>query len=287
MPGVKDRVVVITGAGGGLGREYALLLAREGARVVVNDLGGARDGTGAGQSMADGVVDEIRAASGTAVANYDNIATEVGANNLIQTAIAEFGAVHAVVHNAGILRDSAFHKMTAEQWGAVQQVHLSGGYFVARAAWPHFREQKHGRIVMATSTSGLFGNFGQSNYGAAKLGLVGLANTLAIEGAKFNILANSVAPLAATRMTQDVAPQEMLDKLPPAYVAGVVGYLVSDECESTATVVVAGGGQVYRVAQFSNKGTVFAEPPTINDVAAQWNQITDLSSAELGTNPLG
>ncbi|MET9486487.1 SDR family oxidoreductase [Nocardia sp. NPDC006630] len=287
MPGVTDRVIVVTGAGGGLGREYALLLAREGALVVVNDLGGARDGSGAGHSMADTVVEEIRAAGGTAVANYDSIATEEGAAALIKTAVDAFGTVHGVVNNAGILRDGSFAKMTTENWESVQRVHLWGAYFVTRAAWPYFREQSHGRVVMATSTSGLFGNFGQANYGAAKLGLVGLINTLAIEGARNNILANAVAPLAATRMTEDIAPKEMLDKLPPAYVAGVVGYLMSDECSDTATVVVAGGGRVQRVAQFQNKGAVFTAPPSIDEVAAQWGEITDMSGAELGINPLG
>ncbi|MCU1640698.1 MAG: serine/threonine protein kinase [Nocardia sp.] len=287
MPGVTDRVIVVTGAGGGLGREYALLLAREGALVVVNDLGGARDGSGAGHSMADTVVEEIRAAGGTAVANYDSIATDEGAAALIKTAVDAFGTVHGVVNNAGILRDGSFAKMTTENWESVQRVHLWGAYFVTRAAWPYFREQNHGRVVMATSTSGLFGNFGQANYGAAKLGLVGLINTLAIEGARNNILANAVAPLAATRMTEDIAPKEMLDKLPPAYVAGVVGYLMSDECSDTATVVVAGGGRVQRVAQFQNKGAVFTTPPSIDDVAAQWGEITDMSGAELGINPLG
>ncbi|WP_067904417.1 SDR family oxidoreductase [Nocardia vaccinii] len=287
MPGVTDRVIAITGAGGGLGREYALLLAKEGALVVVNDLGGARDGTGAGSSMADEVVREIREAGGTAVANYDNIATEDGAANLVRTAIDSFGAIHGVVNNAGILRDGSFGKMTADNWESVQKVHLWGGYYVTRAAWPHFREQNHGRIVMASSTSGLFGNFGQANYGAAKLGLVGLVNTLAIEGARANILANAIAPMAATRMTEDIAPKELLDKLPPAHVAGVVGYLVSDECQDTATVVVAGGGQVYRVQQFQNKGAVFATPPSIDEVGAQWSRITDMSGAEPGANPLG
>ncbi|MBF6149511.1 SDR family oxidoreductase [Nocardia nova] len=287
MPGVTDRVIVVTGAGGGLGREYALLLAKEGALVVVNDLGGARDGSGSGTSMADAVVQEIRDAGGTAVANYDNIATEEGAASLIKTAVDNFGTVHGVIHNAGILRDGSFAKMTADNWESVQRVHLWGGYFVTRAAWPYFREQNHGRIVVAASTSGLFGNFGQANYGAAKLGLVGLINTLAIEGGRNNILANAIAPLAATRMTEDIAPKEMLDKLPPAHVAGVVGYLMSDECEDTATVVVAGGGRVYRVQQFQNKGAVFAAPPSIDEVAAQWSQITDMSGAEPGANPLG
>ncbi|MGW4125334.1 SDR family oxidoreductase [Nocardia sp. NPDC004711] len=287
MPGVTDRVIVVTGAGGGLGREYALLLAKEGALVVVNDLGGARDGSGSGTSMADAVVQEIRDAGGTAVANYDNIATEEGAASLIKTAVDNFGTVHGVIHNAGILRDGSFAKMTADNWESVQRVHLWGGYYVTRAAWPYFREQNHGRIVVAASTSGLFGNFGQANYGAAKLGLVGLINTLAIEGGRNNILANAIAPLAATRMTEDIAPKEMLDKLPPAHVAGVVGYLMSDECEDTATVVVAGGGQVYRVQQFQNKGAVFAAPPSIDEVAEQWSRITDMSDAEPGANPLG
>jgi NAD(P)-dependent dehydrogenase (short-subunit alcohol dehydrogenase family) len=287
MPGVTDRVIVVTGAGGGLGREYALLLASEGALVVVNDLGGARDGSGAGTAMADKVVQEIKDAGGNAVANYDSVATEEGAKALIQTAIDTFGAVHGIVNNAGILRDGAFHKMTTESWNAVQQVHLYGGYHVTRAAWPHFREQGFGRIVFAASTSGIFGNFGQANYGAAKLGLVGLMNTLAIEGRKANITANAIAPMAATRMTEDIAPPEMLEKLSPAHVAPIVGYLLSDECTDTAQVLVAGGGRVYRVAQFQNKGAVFTEPPTIDEVAGQWSRITDVSSAELGANPLG
>lgn len=287
MSGVTGRVVVITGAGGGLGREYALLLAGEGAWVVVNDLGGARDGSGSGTSMADAVVQEIRDAGGVAVANYDNIATEAGATALIAAAVENFGAVHGVIHNAGILRDGSFGKMTADNWDSVQKVHLFGGYYVTRAAWPHFRAQNHGRIVVASSTSGLFGSFGQANYGAAKLGLVGLINTLSIEGARNNIRANAIAPMAATRMTADIAPKELLDKLPPAHVAGVVGYLVSDECEDSGTVLVAGGGHVYRLQQFQNKGAFFAEPPSIDDVAAQWNRITDMSAAEPGTNPLG
>ena len=194
MPGVQDRVIVVTGAGGGLGREYALTLAREGASVIVNDLGGSRDGTGAGHNMADEVVKEIKDAGGRAAANYDSVATEEGAAGIIKTALDEFGAVHGVVSNAGILRDGTFHKMTSENWDAVLKVHLYGGYNVIRAAWPHFREQSYGRVVVATSTSGLFGNFGQTNYGAAKLGLVGLINSLALEGAKYNIHANALAP---------------------------------------------------------------------------------------------
>lgn len=287
MPGLDGRAIVVTGAGGGLGREYALLLAREGARVVVNDLGGARDGSGSGSAMADSVVDEIKADGNEAVANYDNVATADGAAALIDTAISAFGSIDGVVHNAGILRDSSFAKMSDEHWDAVIKVHLYGGYFVTHAAWPHFRAQNYGRIVVAASTSGIFGNFGQANYGAAKLGLVGLVNTLAIEGGRSNIRANAVAPMAATRMTNDIAPAEVLDKLPPAHVAPVVGYLLSEECEESGAVFVVGGGLVQRVAQFQNRGVTFAEPPTVQEVAQRWSDITDLSDAIIGTNPLG
>jgi NAD(P)-dependent dehydrogenase (short-subunit alcohol dehydrogenase family) len=287
MAGLDGRVVIITGAGGGLGREYALLLASEGARVAVNDLGGARDGSGAGQAMADTVVEEIRQLGGTALANYDNIASEDGAQALVDATIEEFGTLDGVVNNAGILRDGAFHKMTAANWDAVLKVHLYGGFYVTRAAWPHLRENGFGRVVMATSTSGLFGNFGQANYGAAKLGLLGLINTLAIEGAKYGILVNAVAPMAATRMTADVAPTELLDKLPPAQVAPVVGYLMSEQCTDTASVYVVGGGNIQRVAQFQNKGVSFSEPPTVDELTARWSEISDLSNVELGVNPLG
>ncbi|SKQ60848.1 SDR family oxidoreductase [Mycobacteroides abscessus] len=278
MPGVQDRVIVVTGAGGGLGREYALTLAGEGASVVVNDLGGARDGSGAGSAMADGVVDEIKAAGGRAVANYDSVATEEGAANIVKTALDEFGAIHGVVSNAGILRDGTFHKMTYDNWHAVQQVHLYGGYNITRAAWPHFREQGYGRIVVATSTSGLFGNFGQANYGAAKLGLVGLINTLALEGAKYNIRSNAIAPIAATRMTADIASEAVLEQLPPAFVSPVVGYLCTEESTDNGSVFVVGGGKVQRVALFENAGATFASPPTVDEVAARWGEIEDLAT---------
>ena len=287
MTGVQDRVIAVTGAGGGLGREYALTLAREGACVVVNDLGGARDGTGAGSAMADQVVAEIRAAGGRAVANYDSVATEEGAAGIIKTALDEFGAVHGVVSNAGILRDGTFHKMTLENFNAVLQVHLFGGYNVIRAAWPHFREQSFGRVVVATSTSGLFGNFGQANYGAAKLGLVGLINTLAIEGAKYNIHANAIAPIAATRMTQDILPPEVFEKLTPEFVAPVVAYLCTEESTDTASVFIVGGGRVQRTALFQNEGATFQNPPSVADIAAQWSEITDLSAAKPASFKLG
>jgi NAD(P)-dependent dehydrogenase (short-subunit alcohol dehydrogenase family) len=286
VPGVQDKVVIVTGAGGGLGRAYARFLADNGALVVVNDVGGARDGSGSGTSMADAVVEEIRSAGGTAVADYSSVATREGAEIIVATAIEHFGAVHGVVNNAGILRDGAFHKMLDENWDAVLKVHLYGGYNVSRAAWPHLREQKFGRIVVATSTSGLYGNFGQSNYGAAKLGLVGLINTLAIEGAKYGITANAVAPLAATRMTADIAPKEVLDTLDPGHVAPAVGYLMSDENQDTGSVFVVGGGLVQRVAQFQNDGVTFGQPPSLEEISRRWSEVSDMSSAKPGTNPI-
>jgi NAD(P)-dependent dehydrogenase (short-subunit alcohol dehydrogenase family) len=284
---VQDRVIVVTGAGGGLGREYALTLAKEGASVVVNDLGGARDGTGAGHSMADEVVKEIKDAGGRAVANYDSVAETEGAENIIKTALDEFGKVDGVVSNAGILRDGTFHKMEFGAWDSVLKVHLYGGYNVIRAAWPHFRENSYGRVVVATSTSGLFGNFGQANYSAAKLGLVGLINTLAQEGAKYNIKTNAVAPIAATRMTQDILPPEVFEKLTPEYVAPVVAYLMSEENPETAAVFIVGGGKVQRAALFQNEGVTFSTVPSVDDVAAKWGEVADLSAAQRATFTVG
>jgi NAD(P)-dependent dehydrogenase (short-subunit alcohol dehydrogenase family) len=287
MSGVRDRVVVVTGAGNGLGRAYALTLAAAGAKVVVNDLGGSRDGTGAGSAAADAVVEEIKSAGGTAVANHDSVASAEGGAAIVQTALDAFGRIDGVIANAGILRDRAFHKMTNEDFDAVIRVHLYGAFHTIHAAWPHLREQQHGRIVVATSTSGIFGNFGQANYGAAKSGMIGLINTLAVEGRKANVLANAVAPMAATRMTADVAPPEVLAALDPAHVAPVVGHLCSDELTESGSVFVVGGGQVYRVAQFQTKGVTFAEIPSIEEVGRRWNEISDLDGAVVGVNPVG
>jgi NAD(P)-dependent dehydrogenase (short-subunit alcohol dehydrogenase family) len=282
VPGVEGRVVVVTGSGGGLGRQHALLFAQRGARVVVNDLGGSRDGSGAGSEMADNVVTEITEAGGEAVANYDNVATPDGGQAIVQTALEAFGQIDVVVNNAGILRDVSFAKMTDEQWDAVVKVHLYGTYHVTRAAWPHMRESAYGRVVVTTSTSGLFGNFGQANYGAAKLGMVGLINTLALEGRKYDITANAVAPIAATRMTEDIMPEEMLAVLDPAFVSPLVVHLASEECTDSGEIVVAGGGNYARVHYMQAKGAQFSEVPSVDDVAAKWSQIMDLEGAQLG-----
>ena len=287
MAGVEGRVVVVTGSGGGLGRQHALLFASRGARVVVNDLGGSRDGSGAGSEMADDVVKEITAAGGEAVANYDNVATPEGGEAIVQTAIDTFGTLDVVVNNAGILRDVSFAKMEYPQWDAVVKVHLFGSYHVTHAAWPILREKAYGRVVMTTSTSGLFGNFGQANYGAAKLGMVGLMNTLAIEGRKYGIGVNAIAPIAATRMTEDIFPAEMLSALDPAYVSPLVVHLSSEECTDTGTIVLAGGGNYARVAYAQAKGHQFSDGiPSVDDIAAHWATITDMTDAPLG-KPFG
>ena len=267
-----------------MGREYALTLASEGASVVVNDLGGARDGTGAGSAMADEVVNEIKDAGGRAVANYDSVAESEGAENIIKTALDEFGKVDGVVSNAGILRDGTFHKMEFANWDAVLKVHLYGGYNVIRAAWPHFREQSFGRVVVATSTSGLFGNFGQANYGAAKLGLVGLINTLAQEGAKYNIKANAVAPIAATRMTAG-HPAAGGVREADAGVRGAGGGLPVHRGGARHRVGVhrrRRQGAAHRAVP-ERRRHVHRRLPSVDDVAAKWGEITDLSAAQQAT----
>ena len=270
------RVAVVTGAGGGLGRSHALLLASRGAKVVVNDLGTDRHGREPGSDMADAVVEEIREAGGEAVANPDGVHTRDGAQRIVQTALDEWGRIDIVVNNAGILRDRSFSNMTDDEWDAVLQVHLYGGYYVTKAAWDHMKEAGYGRIVNTTSGSGLYGNFGQANYSAAKLGLVGLTRTLAHEGQKYDVKANAIAPAAASRMTEDIMPDELLERLEPEYVSPLVAYLVSEQCEETGSVFSVGGGYYARVAIVEGEGATFDDLPSPDEIADRFDDIREL-----------
>ncbi len=276
----EGRVAIVTGAGGGLGRSHALLLASRGAKVVVNDIGGSVDGTGTDQSAAQKVVDEIRAAGGEAVPSYDGVDTPEGAAKIVETAIDAFGQIDIVINNAGILRDVSFHKMSVEDWDAVLRVHLGGTMYVSRAAWPHLRERKYGRIVNTTSAAGLYGNFGQANYAAAKMGIVGLTKTLAQEGKKYDIRANVIAPVAKSRMTETILDTATLSKLEPKLVSPLVAYLASEGCADTGQVYAVGGGYVSRVAVVEGEGTFFASAEiSPEQVASSWAQINDLEKA--------
>ncbi|MFZ0626320.1 MAG: SDR family oxidoreductase [Acidimicrobiia bacterium] len=271
------RVAVVTGAGGGLGREYALELARRGARVVVNDLGGAVDGSGSSKKAADLVVDEIVEAGGEAVPSYDSVATRDGGQSIIETAIDDFGTVDIVINNAGILRDKSFANMTMDEVDAVIDVHLRGAFHVSHPAFQVMKEKGYGRFVHTTSASGLFGNFGQTNYGAAKAGLVGLSNVLAIEGAKYNIKSNAVAPTARTRMTEDILGPfaEMFD---PRQVMPIVVYLCSEPNQFSHEIFTAGGGRYGRVFIGTNTGWFAGQGmvPTIEDLADHLDEVRDI-----------
>jgi len=279
------RSAIVTGAGAGLGRAYALDLARRGASVVVNDLGGSRDGGGSGSaSPADRVVAEIQAAGGRAVANYDNVATAEGGANIVKTALDAFGSVDILINNAGILRDKSFVKMEPENWQAVLDVHLKGAYNVTRPAFAAMKENGYGRIVMTTSAAGLYGNFGQSNYAAAKMGLVGLMNTLKIEGAKYDIRVNTVAPIAASRLTEDVMPPELFEKSKPEFVAPLVIYLCSERCPVSGNIYNAGMGFFNRAAVVTGPGQVLVkegQDPTPETVMDNLKTISDLTGGKV------
>lgn len=279
------KVAVITGAGGGLGKTYALELARRGARVVVNDLGGSVDGTGKSRSAADVVVDEIRSAGGEAVGNYDSVSTETGGAAIVQTAVDAFGSVDIVVNNAGILRDKSFANMTMAEVEAVVDVHLKGAFYVSSPAFRIMKENGFGRFVFTSSAAGLFGNFGQANYGAAKLGLVGLSNVLAVEGQKYNIKSNAIAPIARTRMTEDILGPfvEMVD---PNQVTPMVVYLCSETNEHTHEIFTVGGGRYGRVFIGTNNGWFAGsgEVPTVEDVCDHIDEIRDISDYSIPSN---
>lgn len=263
------RVAIITGAGGGLGKTYALLLGKRGAKVVVNDLGGKPDGTGASTSMADTTVSEIKAAGGEAVANYDSVSTPDGGKKITQCALDHFGRVDIVINNAGVLRDKTFLKLTPEELEIVLDVHLKGAFYVTQPAFASMKENNYGRILMTASAAGVFGNFGQTNYGAAKMGLVGLAHVLSIEGAKNNIKCNVIAPIAKTRMTEQLLGP-LADQVLPEHVTPLVAYLVSEKCELTHEVFSVGGGRFARIfvglapGWYAGKGKV-ASPEDIRD----------------------
>ncbi|HEX7116593.1 MAG TPA: SDR family oxidoreductase [Steroidobacter sp.] len=273
------RVAVITGAGNGLGRAYAKAFAARGAKVLVNDLGGAAQGGGRDPSVAQAVVDEIRAAGGEAAANGDSV--EEG-SRIIEAALDHFGRVDIVINNAGVLRDAAFHKMTDEDWDLVYRVHLNGAFQVTRAAWPHLRGQGYGRIIMTASSAGVYGNFGQANYAAAKLGLFGFAQTLAIEGRSKNVLVNTIAPVAASRLTATVLPQEVLSVLKPELVTPLVLLLSSEASPTTGQLFEVGGGCVARLRWERSPGLSFdvATGYTPEQLAASWQTLESFEGGE-------
>jgi len=272
--GYDGKVVIITGAGGGLGRQHALLLASRGALVVINDLGGSIDGSGSDKGAAEHVVDEIKAAGGEAVADTNSVATPEGGAAIVQTAIDAFGKVDVVINNAGILRDKSFHNMTPELLDPVLDVHLKGAFYVTQPAWVVMREQGYGRIVSTSSAAGVFGNFGQTNYGAAKMGLVGFTRVLAAEGAKYNIKANAIAPLALTRMTENLMGGAFGDKLAPGLVSPLVAYLAHEDCPVNGQLFSVGGGRVAHVFIAETQG-YFKEDLALEDVRDNWATITD------------
>jgi NAD(P)-dependent dehydrogenase (short-subunit alcohol dehydrogenase family) len=271
----EGRVAIVTGAGGGLGRAYALDLARRGAKVVVNDLGGARDGSGASLSAAQAVVDEITAFGGEAMANGASVTDMAAVEKMVANVKERWGRVDILINNAGILRDKTFVKMTLDDFRTVIDVHLMGSVNCTKAVWELMREQGYGRILMTTSSTGLYGNFGQANYGAAKLALVGLMKTLALEGAKYNVHVNTIAPLAATRMTEDLMPPAMLEKLGPETVVPASVYLVSEEAP-TNVILNAGGGGIERAYVTLTRGIhLGADELTAEHVAARFAEISD------------
>ena len=268
------RVAIITGAGNGLGRSHALLLASRGARVVVNDLGGSHRGEGKSSEAADRVVAEIKAAGGEAVANYDSV--EDG-DKIVQCALDSFGRLDILVNNAGILRDTSFQKMTAADWDLIYRVHVAGVFKTTHAAWGHMRDRDYGRIVMTSSAAGIYGNFGQANYSMAKLGVHGLAQTLAIEGRKKNVLVNTIAPIAGSRMTETVLPPDLIEALKPEYVSPLVAYLCSEGCSDTGGLFEVGGGFIGKLRWERTQGKSFrlSRKLTPEAVADAWGEITD------------
>jgi NAD(P)-dependent dehydrogenase (short-subunit alcohol dehydrogenase family) len=270
-----DQVVIVTGSGNGLGKSHALEFARRGARVVVNDLGGARDGSGGGSAAAEEVVAQIKDEGGEAIANGANVAEFSQVESMVSATLEKWGRIDVLVNNAGILRDKTFAKMDLADFQTVVDVHLKGSVNCTKAVWEQMREQQYGRIVMTSSSSGIYGNFGQTNYGAAKMGVVGFMNTLAIEGQKYGIKVNALAPVAATRMTEDLMPENVLSLLQPEAVTPAVIFMASEDAP-TRQIIAAGAGVFAKVVIQETPGVFLSEDIRDADhVAAAWEKIAD------------
>ena len=275
----KDKVVIVTGAGGGLGRSHSLEFAKRGAKVVVNDLGGSVDGSGGSSDAANNVVKEITEAGGIAIPNGSSVTDDDGVKNMVDQTMDEFGRIDILINNAGILRDRSFTKMTMEDFTLVTDIHLMGSVKPTKMVWEIMKEQNYGRILVTTSSTGLYGNFGQSNYGAAKLGVVGFVNTLKLEGQKYNINCNVLCPVAYTRMTENLMPPEAEQLLTPGSVTPAVIYL-SSENGPTGTILCAGAG-VYSVAKImESDGENLGLEASAEDLEKNWDKISDFSEAK-------
>lgn len=274
-----DQVVIITGAGMGLGRSHAHLFASLGAKVLVNDLGTATDGTGASTRIADAVVDEIRAAGGFAIANHDSV--EQG-QRLVEQALDEWGSIAVVINNAGIIRDASFHKLQLEDWLAVQRVNLEGAFRVTHAAWPHLRANRYGRVLFTASAAGIYGNFGQANYGSAKLGLHGLARSLAVEGSSRNIHVNTIAPMLDSRLLEGLMPDALRSRLRPQLVSPLAAYLCHASCRETGGLFEVGGGWYGKLRWQRSDGAALPldRPVDIQAIADHWPAIVDFELAQ-------
>ncbi len=278
------KVAIVTGAGAGLGKTYALELAKRGAKVIVNDLGGSRDGSGADTKAADQVVDEIKAAGGEAAPNYDSVATQEGGENIVKTAVDNFGQIDIIVNNAGILRDKSLVKMNKEEWELVLAVHLQGAFYVTQPAFKLMKENGYGRIINTASGAGLYGNFGQANYAAAKMGLVGLMHSVHTEGAKYNIKCNTIAPIAASRLTEDVMPPEIFSKLDPKFVTPLVLYLASEENQDSGMIFNCAAGWFSRSAIMCGTGTFIGDGKrdiAVEEVRDAWSEVTSLDDIKV------
>lgn len=278
---MEGRVAVVTGAGRGLGRAYARQLSALGAKIVVNDPGVVIDGTGGDIGPAESVVKEIRESGGDATPNFDSVADWDGARKIVQAAIDEYGQIDILVNNAGVIRDHTLDNLSLDDWNTVMSVHLFGTFYCVKAAFPHMREKAYGRIVSTTSGAGLFGNIGQAAYAAAKMGIVGFMNVVALEGAERNIKANTICPAAGTRVTQFVLPPEVVKLLKPDYVAKVVAYLASESCDLSGAVIVSGANYVSRAAMVEGKGVFLSNVESVHaeDIAGDIKEIMSLDEA--------